>query len=221
MAKKYGIEVETIMMIKSLIKKIKYLFYHQWATRLKVSSLTSKQNEIKLEIGAGTFIGKNGWTTLDINTTCDLYWDLRDGIPFPDNSVSKIYSSHLFEHIPYNGIVKLLSECKRVLKKDGVFSICVPNARPYIMGYANKDNSFWNSIPTFYTPALTHNTPIDMINYVAYMNEEHKYLFDEENLLAVLRDNGFKDVKTRGFDPELDLKERDLESIYAIGIVDK
>lgn len=221
MAKKYGIRVETIMLIKGLIRKTKYALYYKWITKLKISSILKSKNEIKLEIGAGDKHGVNGWTTLDINLKCDLCWDLRDGIPFPDNSISSIYSSHLFEHIPYGGILELLNECKRVLKNGGTFSICVPNARPYIEGYVNKDFTFWKSIPQFYKPALTHDTPIDMVNYIAYMYDEHKYLFDEENIVAILKSSGFKNVTLREFDPEIDTKERDFESLYAIGIVEK
>lgn len=221
MAKKYGIRVETIMMIKGLIREFKHNLYRKWRTKSKIASILNAKKEIKLEIGAGARKGKNGWVTLDINTKCDLCWDLRDGIPFPDNSISAIYSSHLFEHIPYHGILELLNECKRVLRDGGSFSICVPNARPYIEGYVKRDFTFWNSIPQFYEPALTQNTPLDMVNYIAYMYDEHKYLFDEENLITILEASGFTDVKTRPFDKELDTPERDFESVYAIGYVKK
>ena len=43
----------------------------------------------------------------------------------------------------------------------------------------------------------------------------HKYLYDEENLVLILESKGFKNVRLRNFDPSLDLKERDFESIYA------
>jgi predicted SAM-dependent methyltransferase len=221
MERKYGLKVETIMQLKSNAKTLNYKLYARWKTLIKVKLFLNKDRQIKLEIGSGPKKGINGWTTLDITNKCDLKWDLREGIPFPDNSVSIIYSSHLFEHIPYNGIVSLLKECHRVLKKDGVFSICVPNAKPYILGYANKDKSFWNSIPGFYVPALSHHSPIDMINYIAYMAGEHKYMFDEENLVSIIAANGFKNARTRSFDAEFDLKERDIESIYAIATVDK
>jgi hypothetical protein len=47
------------------------------------------------------------------------------------------------------------------------------------------------------------------------MDGHHKYMFDEENLLHILQAKGFKNVRLRDFDPELDIKERDFESIYA------
>jgi hypothetical protein len=48
------------------------------------------------------------------------------------------------------------------------------------------------------------------------MKGQHKYMFDEENLINTLRKAGFSDVKLREFDQELDHKDRDYESIYAL-----
>jgi len=41
------------------------------------------------------------------------------------------------------------------------------------------------------------------------MDGHHCYMFDEENLLAVLRSADFSAVKLRGFDEELDRQDRD------------
>ena len=47
------------------------------------------------------------------------------------------------------------------------------------------------------------------------MDGHHKYMFDEENLLFLLKSKGFRNVHLREFDPDLDLEKRDFESIYA------
>ena len=57
----------------------------------------------------------------------------------------------------------------------------------------------------------------DALSYVAYMAGEHKYMFDQENLLHILRAKGFENAAKRDFDPAIDMAERDFESIYAIG----
>ena len=69
-----------------------------------------------------------------------------------------------------------------------------------------------------YYNAFNNTTKIDYINYMAYMDGVHKYMFDEENLLHILKTKGFNDVKLRVFDSQIDLKSRDYESIYAQGI---
>lgn len=96
---------------------------------------------------------------------CDLILDLTKPIPFPDNSVEKIYSSHVLEHFYYNDLLKLLSECRRVLKPSGVFSASVPNARIYIEAYA-KPESFDPAIYCRYAPAYNYNSKIDFLNCI-------------------------------------------------------
>lgn len=182
----------------------------------KISDLLTTNQDIKLEIGAGDKKGSNGWLTLDLFKSCDLTWDLRNGIPFPDGTVNMIYSSHLFEHLTFKEINLLLQECKRALKEEGVFSICVPNARLYIDAYIKKQNQFITDQKSYYKPAFNSYASIDLVNYIAYMDGHHKYMFDQENLISILEMNDFRNVKLRVFDPNIDLSERDHESIYAI-----
>ena len=186
------------------------------ASRRLVSKLLNSPNPIKLELGSGSKKGANGWTTLDLSPGCDLYCDLAGGVPFPDHSVTAIYSSHLFEHLTYKEAQTLLDACLRVMIAGGKFSICVPNARLYLNAYVNNeditDERFFE-----YKPAFNNTTRLDYVNYVAYMDGQHKYMFDEENLVYILRQMGFKDVRLRSFDKSLDREARDHESIYAEG----
>lgn len=179
-----------------------------------VKRLLSKKRNIYLEAGAGDKKGRNGWTTIDINKNCDIYWDLRRGIPFPDESIAKIYSSHFLEHLSFKEGQIFLSECLRVLVKGGKFSICVPNARLYIEYYILGSIVELNE-NRIYKPAYNHTTMIDYVNYIAYMDGQHKYMFDKENLIYILKTKGFSNVRLREFDANVDLKERDFESIYA------
>ena len=48
------------------------------------------------------------------------------------------------------------------------------------------------------------------------MAEQHRHMFDMENLLCVLRNAGFVRVAARDFDPEIDVAKRHPQSIYAV-----
>ena len=181
-------------------------------TTAKAQAIVDSQESIRIDIGAGEAT-REGWITIDLIESCDLYWDLRRGIPFPDNTVDIVYSSHLFEHMDYGAGQRLMAEVLRVLKPGGAISICVPNARIYIDAYVNgtplpEDHDFWE-------PALVSREGLDLVNYVAYMGGAHLCMFDEPSLLARLERAGFTDARIRSFDPSIDLPEREFESIYA------
>ena len=183
--------------------------------RRVIETLLRDNKPIKLELSAGTPRGMNGWTTIDWNHKCDIRLDLSRPLPFPDNCVSMIYSSHLLEHFSYpSPMTELLAECHRILKPRGIFSIAVPNARIYLNAYFEPEKFDYrgNCKPTF-----RYRSKIDYVNYIAYMEGHHSYMFDEENLLVILADAGFKNVRIRDFDPDLDVESQRHLTIYAEG----
>jgi len=193
-------------------------------TQRAVRRLVTKGQKLWIEVGGGSRKGENGWLVLDMLAGCDLYWDLRRRLPFPDDSVDKIYSSHFLEHLTFRQGQQHLKECLRVMKPGGTFSICVPSAKPYLEAYCSGkplDHDTWIK----HEPAWNDTSAIDVVNYVAYMDEvdfivlkhaAHQYMFDEDNLLKVLEKAGFKNARLREFDPVVDLEWRDYESVYAL-----
>lgn len=108
-----------------------------------------------------------------------------------------------------------MKECKRVLRRGGIFSVCVPNARLYLEAYVMNRSLDENRYFGLNKSAFNRTTRIDYANYTAYMDGQHKYMFDEENLLFIMNSIGFQRVRRRVFNPELDREIRDFESIYA------
>ena len=186
------------------------------STLSKAVNALRTTREIKIEIGSGPVKGRNGWLTIDQTDEADLNWDLNQPLPFPDNSIAMIYSSHVLEHFYYRELTRLLADCCRVLKSGGVFSVCVPDASKYVRAYTNPE-SLDRNIP-MYEPALISDLGMDLLNYIAYMDGHHRYMFDGENLLRVLANAGFVQVRLREFDPSRDLIRRKDESIYALGM---
>lgn len=183
-------------------------------TLRKVTSLVESDAPVNLEFGSYERRGIEGWTYVDINHNCDLVLDLTQPIPFPNGSVERVYSSHLLEHFTYKELLAFLDECRRILVKGGEFSVAVPNARLFLSHYCSPDkDNVEKMCNTKY--ALNGNTKIDYVNYIAYMDGYHRYMFDEDNLLSMLENAGFRDVMLRGFDGILDIKQRDEVSIYA------
>lgn len=182
--------------------------------RRRAQEALLKGDPIRLEIGSGPRKGVGGWLTLDVSKSCDIYWDLLLPLPFPDNSISIIYASHVLEHFGYRDLMSLLNQVYRVLQSGGVISVSVPNAELYIDGYVSGGGI---EIVDGYGPALNLYSPIDYVNYIAYMDGHHRHMFDSEGLRVVLERAGFTHVRAREFDPELDPEKRRWESIYAEG----
>lgn len=178
-----------------------------------IESLLRSSQPLKLEMGAGCRRQIPGWTYIDTNGQCDLLMDLSQPLAFPDNSVDIIYSSHLLEHFTYPELMSFLAECLRILKPRGAFSAAVPNAGIFLDSYRDPV-SFDPAIYCPYKPAYHYNSKIDYVNYIAYMDGHHKYMFDEGNLPEVLIKAGFKNAALRNYDKELDLEFRDFQSIY-------
>ena len=57
--------------------------------------------------------------------------DLTNGIPLEDASVDGILCSHILEHLDCHESIRLLRECLRVLKADGVLRISLPDPKKF------------------------------------------------------------------------------------------
>lgn len=174
------------------------------------------KERVRLELGAG---GRKlpGWISLDASGQADIRCDLNtSGLPFADDSVDEIYSSHFLEHFYHRDLVgHVLPECLRVLRPGGLFGAAVPDAAIYIRAYV-EGQPFPEVIPT-YKKAYFFDSPIDSINYIAYMGGDHRHLFDRANLVAPLEGAGFSSVRLRDFDPGLDVSKRRAQSIFCVG----
>ena len=169
-------------------------------------------DEVKLNLGSGSTKGKNGWVNVDL-FGADINHDLTKGVPLDDNTVDAVYSSHVFEHIPYKDLLNVIKEIRRILKPGGKLLVCVPNAGLYLRAYFN--NEMFINYDEMYIPAVVNtNSKIDQLNYIAYLNGDHTFMFDEENIINILKMCDFNSVDFRDFDDEIDHPDRDFESMY-------
>jgi SAM-dependent methyltransferase len=58
-----------------------------------------------------------------------IHWDLRRGIPFPDDTFDVVYHSHLLEHLDRDAGEGFLRECLRATRPGGIIRIAVPDLR--------------------------------------------------------------------------------------------
>lgn len=208
---------EIIRGIRSLLAERRHRVHVDRRNHERIAALLRDDRPIRLDLGAGTN-RLQGWTSIDNNGWCDLELDVTEPLPFPDDSVASLYSSHLLEHFLYpEPMMSLLAECRRILRPGGTISVAVPDAAIYLAAYASPER-FDRGKYCLPITGLTYRTRIDYVNYMAYMAGTHRHLFDRENLPIVLVEAGFREVRLREFDPAVDLEGRRYESIYARGM---
>ncbi len=91
----------------------------------------------RLNLGCGRNYEKSTnditWVNSDItrNVHADVFFDAsKDIFPFKDGEFDGIYCSGVLEQILENsGLVHILNECHRVLKRFGELTVIVPNAK--------------------------------------------------------------------------------------------
>jgi len=98
---------------------------------------------VQVDIGCGTKIQK-GYIGLDMRDVGqDIIWDVRDGLPFPDNSVDEIYTCHFLEHLAVDEDIEFFKEVFRVLKLGGLFRGYIPHADSFTAFFPGH-KTFWN-----------------------------------------------------------------------------
>jgi len=97
----------------------------------------------KIELGCGVS-KRDGFTGIDIlDRDQEILWDLRNGIPIPDNSVNEIFSSHFVEHLEEKDIEFLIDEIVRVCKRGAEILIVCPHSDSQ-EAYFPQHLSLWN-----------------------------------------------------------------------------
>lgn len=160
-----------------------------------------------------------GWVNIELASIPDCYfWDCRRGLPFSNDRVTAIYSEHVFEHFdPEIDATLFLRECLRCLRPGGVLRIVVPDAGAYLRAYGQswerlaamhpleQSQEGWrDKEPNYKGLKNVYHTHMQLINEVFRQGYQHKYAYDEETLVLVLRDTGFSQVIRQSFGVSLD-----------------
>ena len=183
-----------------------------WLHRSGVRRAKSLKPPFKLHMGCGPNV-KRGWINIDLNQASDIQLDLREPLPFPNDSATIVYSEHFLEHLSFEEGKRLLREALRVLVPGGVISMGVPNAANICQMYMSGDREEWERVRKLYHPEWC-STPMHSVNFFFRQDGEHKYAYDFETLAGALKDCGFVDIRQRDWDAMLDLESRREGTLY-------
>ena len=141
----------------------------------------------------------------------DWQIDLRYKINCNDNFFHGIFAEHVLEHLTIFDGLETLKELRRILKKDGVIRISVPDLNKYVKFYCkkkvNKKFDNWIGLRSEALWSLNHNFG-------------HHSVYDFDLLNDLLGRAGFRNIKKKAFNESSDenLKIDDIgrkwESLY-------
>jgi len=106
------------------------------------------QKQIYVHLGPGQQNYLNGWVNVDANfltAKIDVWADLRNKLPFKDNSVDFFYSHHVIEHLP--DLLFHFKEMYRCLKPGGKIRIGGPNEDGAIKKFVENDSAWFGDFP--------------------------------------------------------------------------
>ena len=143
--------------------------------------LKEKHPKIKLNLGCGNMI-LEGYVNIDLyNEKADMKCDISK-LPFDDNSVDEVYSSHVIEHFDFMAAFDVFSEWKRVLKHGGMIILetidMVASCKKFVESNEQERINLYSHF--FSEPWIP--------------GQIHKFLYTSVQMRWTLEQLGFKDI---------------------------
>jgi predicted SAM-dependent methyltransferase len=151
-----------------------------------------RRDALWLNIGSGAH-PMPGFVNVDVNLAQkpDMWLDIRQGLPFADDSVDRIYTRHVLEHFYAEELTHVLAECRRVLKPGAGMRILVPSFEVACRAYLANDPAGLSAFPRPY-----RSLGGQFVNLV-FCDGQHRIGFDFSFMQELLAGAGFSQVHKR------------------------
>lgn len=184
------------------VRPIARLSHLAWRSKLRHGiprELRRGENgQVWLHLGCGTKVHPN-FVNIDGNIRYrpDMWLDLRNGLPFPTQSVDRVYACHVFEHFYWDELVGIFRECFRVLQHGGGIRILVPSVELAVQAYLEGDRDWFPEFPTAFDSLGGR-----FVNFL-FCDGQHRLAFDFSFIVEALSMSGF--VENRRMAPRLSI----------------
>ena len=142
--------------------------------------------------------------------------NIKERLPEENNSVDYIYCSHVLEHFEKNEAIKILRECRLVLKESGRIRVVLPDLKKIVDGYTEAElfnREFFGYDKDLYVGILG--------KIKKFFIRGHQWMYDVNSARNLLKEAGFKNVKKyfyrKGLVPNLD--KLDLKIMIKLKVV--
>lgn len=139
----------------------------------------------KLNLGCGKRNFGKDWIHIDGSKYEHIHSHNIVDLPFENDSIDLIYTSHVFEYFDREECKEVLKNWKRCLKSNGVLRLAVPNFAMYSKLYNEGKITLDQCLGPLYGKWKMTDTE------TLY----HKTTYDFDSLKKVLEESGFNNVK--------------------------
>jgi predicted SAM-dependent methyltransferase len=145
----------------------------------------------KLQIGASGRL-LDGWLNTDLDGWPGvMQMDATKPFPFADGTFDFVFAEHMIEHVPYEGAMFMLAECRRVLRQGGKLRIVAPDLEKLARLYANaNDQGYVAWFCKTFVPQDRPQTVGSVLN-AHFSMWGHQFLYDETLLADAMAKAGF------------------------------
>jgi SAM-dependent methyltransferase len=137
------------------------------------------------------------------------YRNVRRGVGYDDGSIAVVYASHLLEHLYREEALRFLRDVRRALIPRGVCRIVVPDVAAIVGWYLahQREPAEQRQQPSsdllmgllLLRPDRPRGTGIVALVRQWADLHEHKWMYDQDGLLALVAEAGFVDASPRGY----------------------
>jgi len=137
------------------------------------------------------------------------YRNVKHGLGWADGSVAVVYASHLLEHLYRDEALAFLRGVRQALMPGGVCRIVVPDVAAIVGWYLahqrepagqkkQPSSDLLMGLMLLRPERPRANGVLGVVRQWTDLHE-HKWMYDEEGLLALFADAGFDDAQPRGY----------------------
>jgi ubiquinone/menaquinone biosynthesis C-methylase UbiE len=147
-----------------------------------------------------------------------IWWDVRRGLPFPENVFDVIYHSHFLTHLERDHASRVMKESHRILKPGGILRIVIPDLEQIVNLYNDAIKAIQNKDPSGYVlhkravaelfELMVRTEPFGtgkqnvIAKYIEYLvrgdihgrGELRRWQYDRYSLKAMMNEAGFRDT---------------------------
>jgi predicted SAM-dependent methyltransferase len=173
----------------SALKPVARLNHWIWKVRLGWRRRPSPA-PVLLNVGSGSnylpgFINIEG----NLQRKREMWLDLRNGLPYGEQTVDGIYACHVLEHFYLSDLRNILRECRRTLKSGKGIRIVVPSLEQAAAAYVAGKREWF---PEF--PSAFQSLGGRFFNFI-FCDGQHRCAFDFSFFQELLTEAGFRNIR--------------------------